>query len=214
MSIIKTSSTSKWATTTIFEQFVLLFQKALLLFQNEDWGKQCQTRYVIHICVSRSKNSYHLTDKIAHAKKKQKKRDKMTDLYSDIFCFSWTWCHSRLYLINFIRKELPEATVISRRTQIIKRTPFDIPRRRDDYKMNYAELQLWLSCVHGRYDQNMRHATKSQNVNEVFLRPENVACMESWNLSSSSRHVHQTTVAKISPFLRIHTFSAYFFRIV
>ena len=50
-----------------------------------------------------------------------------------------------------IRKELREATVISRGTQIIKRTPFEIRRRRDDDKMNHAELQLRFSCVHGRY---------------------------------------------------------------
>ena len=81
--------------------------------------------------------------------------------------------------MNFIRKELPEATVISRRTQLIKRTPFDIRRRRDDDKINYAELQLRFTNynyelqlritatdVHGRYDQNMRHAKKSQNVND------------------------------------------------
>ena len=50
--------------------------------------------------------------------------------------------------INFIHKVRPEAKVISRRRQIIKRTPFDIQRRRDDDKMNYTELQLQLSCVY------------------------------------------------------------------
>ena len=102
--------------------------------------------------------------------------------------------------INFIRKELPEATVISRITQLIKRTPFDIWRRRDDDKINYAELQLRLSCVHGRYDQIMRHAKKSQNINEFFGDIWE-CCVESWNLWTSLRHVHQTTVAKISPFM-------------
>ena len=110
-------------------------------------------------------------------------------------------------ITNFIRKELPEATVISRRTQIIKRTPFDIPRRRDDYKMNYAELQLWLSCVHGRYDQNMRHTTRSQNVNKVFLRPENVA----WKVEIFRLPCDMCTKQQSDPFMRIYIFSAYFF---
>ena len=69
--------------------------------------------------------------------------------------------------MNFIRKELPEATVISRGTQIIKRTPFEIRRRRDDDKINYAELQLRFTNYN--YELQLRITTTNYNY-ELQLR--------------------------------------------
>ena len=88
--------------------------------------------------------------------------------------------------MNFIRKELPEATVISRRTQLIKRTPFVIRRRRDDDKINYAELQLRITTTNYNYELQLQTFTdattktcdtqKNRKMLTIFIfRHENVA---------------------------------------
>ena len=116
VSMIKTSSTSKWVT---LNDNLWTICEALLLFPTKiEAIKQCQTRGMFLLMASIP--VYHVLNIVIISLQTcrcKKKCDKMTGLFWFIFLLVNMFSLE----INFIRKELREATVISRRTQMIKR---------------------------------------------------------------------------------------------